>query len=305
MNIAVLLTCFNRREKTVSCLQSLKIAVDTYNAKCNNSVSIEVFLTDDGSTDGTAQAVREVIPDESVLHILQGNGNLFWAGGMRFAWEAALKQSPQWDYYLLINDDTVMLPCLFDDLMRTVKFGVGKFGKHPLITGFIRDPETHKVSFGGSTNKLLKPETEPQPCDVACANVMFFAQEVVDMIGTFDTRYIHSGCDYDYARMATLAGIPVLTTFSFVGECENEHRKNHETEVDTAAMKFKQRKKYMYKPTTGRTDYLLYIKKFQPKHYYVSKLAFLMELYMPHVYRLLFKKRKGELNKKHMENARS
>jgi GT2 family glycosyltransferase len=138
---------------------------------------------------------------------------------------------------------------------------------------------------------------------VACANVMFFAQEVVDEIGTFDTRYVHSGCDYDYSRMATFAGIPVLTTYSFVGECENEHRKNHETEVNTAAMTFSQRKKYLYKPTTGRTDYLLYMKKFQPKHYYISKTAFLLELYMPHVYRFLFKKRKGELSKKHMENA--
>lgn len=302
MNISVLLTCYNRREKTVACLKSLKKAWDNYNEETKASIDLEIFFTDDGCTDGTSEAVRNVFSGDN-LHILQGNGNLFWAGGMRFAWEAALKQCPRWDYYLLINDDTVMLPCLFEDLMRTDKYCVEKFGMHGLITGFIRDPETHKVSFGGSTDKLLKPTADPQECMVACANVMFFAQEVVDKIGTFDARYVHSGCDYDYSRMAKGANIPVLTTYSFVGECENEHRKNHETEIDTAAMSFSQRKKYMYKPTTGRTDYLLYVKKFQPKRYLISKSAFLMELYFPHVFRLLFGKRKGKLSKAYMENA--
>lgn len=303
MNIVTLLTCHNRRDKTVASLKSLKEALNTYNESVKKEIHLDVFLTDDGCTDGTSEAVREVFPDPNVLRIIQGDGNLFWAGGMRFAWDAALKVSSRWDYYLLINDDTIMLPELFHDLMRTDKYSVEKYGKHALITGFIRDPETHKVSFGGSTSKLLKPETEPQTCEVACANVMFFAQDVVDKIGTFDDRYVHSGCDYDYSRMATLAGIPVLTTYSFVGECENEHRKNHETEVDTAAMNFTQRKKYMYKPTTGRTDYLLYIKKFWPRRYYRSKLAFLMELYTPHIYRAFFGRRKSRLSKEYMENA--
>jgi len=303
MNIAVLLTCHNRRAKTELCLMSLKKALETYNKKADNNIFIEIFLTDDGCTDGTSEAVREVFPDPKELHVLQGDGNLFWAGGMRFAWDAALKVSSRWDYYLLINDDTIMLPELFYDLLRTDQYCLQKYGKHGVYTGFIRDPETHKVSFGGSTSKLLKPDAEPQECTVACANVMFFAQEVVDTIGTFDKRYVHGGCDYDYARMALGARIPVLTTYSFVGECENEHRKNRETEVNTAAMSFSQRKKYMYKPTTGRTDYLLYMKKFSPKHYPISKLAFLMELYMPHLYRLMFRKRKEELSKKHMENA--
>lgn len=303
MNILTLLTCHNRREKTVTCLKSLKDAWAVYNESAEEKIRMEIFLTDDGCTDGTAGAARAVFPDETVLHVIKGDGNLFWAGGMRFAWDAALKVSSCWDFYLLINDDTVMLPDLFDDLMRTDKFGVERFGKHPLVTGFIRDPETLKVSFGGSTSKLLKPETEPQLCEVACANVMFFAQEVVDKIGTFDTRYVHSGCDYDYARMATLAGIPVLTTCSFVGECENEHRKKGEIDINTSTMSFSKRKIYMYKPTTGRTDYLLYIKKFWPHRYFRSKLAFLMELYTPHIYNLFFGKRVVELSKKHMENA--
>lgn len=299
MKIAVLLTCFNRKDKTISCLTSLYHALDVYNENIEDKIDLFIYLTDDGCTDGTADAVRNNFADKKIT-ILQGDGNLYWAGGMRFAWNAALKDSPQWDYYLLINDDTNMLPCLFDDLMRTDTFSIEKYGMQGLYTGFIRDPETGKASFGGSTTHLLKPENEPQKCTSACANVMFFSQSVVNVIGTFDKRYIHAGCDYDYSRMACKANIPVLTTYSFVGECENEHRKEI---VDTTKMTFSDRKKYMYRPTTGRIDYLLYIKKFWPKKYYASKILFLIELYLPNVYKIFFVERRKKLSQKHMQNA--
>ncbi len=304
MKISVLLTCYNRRAKTESCLRSLMEALGSYNRRTDEQICIEVFLTDDGSTDGTAEAAREVIPDKNVLHILQGNGNLFWAGGMRFAWEAELRMVADRDYYLLVNDDTFFLPVLFNDLIRTDKYCVDKYGMHGVYTGHIRDPKTHKVSFGGSTSKLLSPRDEPLECWSGCANVMFFAQEVVDKIGTFDKRYIHAGCDYDYTRMARKAGIPVLTTYSFVGECENEHRKRLEIVTDTSKMTFSQRKAYLLKPTTGRVDYLIGMKKYNKlKYYFATKPLFYLELYLPAIYRLLQHKRLLSLQKKFMEDA--
>ena len=48
-NIAVLITCYNRKDKTLLCLESLfkqqGLGID---------FSLAVFLVDDGSTDGTA-----------------------------------------------------------------------------------------------------------------------------------------------------------------------------------------------------------------------------------------------------------
>ncbi|MBO5847937.1 MAG: glycosyltransferase family 2 protein [Bacteroidales bacterium] len=299
MKIAVLLTCFNRREKTLSCLSSLFYALEVYNNKYENKIDLSIYLTDDGCTDGTGNAVRENFIDKNIT-ILQGTGNLFWAGGMRLGWDAALKDSSVWDYYLLINDDTDMLPCLFEDLIKTDTYCIDKYGKQGVYTGFIRDPETKKASFGGSTSHLLTPKDHPLECTSACANVMFFSQSVVDVIGTFDKRYIHAGCDYDYSRMACRAKIPVLTTYSFVGECENEHRKE---DIDTSKMTFSQRKKFMYKPTTGRIDYLLYIKKFWPKKYYASKSLFLIELYLPWLYKMIFNQRRKKLSQKHMQHA--
>ena len=45
--IAVLLTCHNRKVKTISCLKSL------YEATLPKGFSLEIFLVDDGSVDGT------------------------------------------------------------------------------------------------------------------------------------------------------------------------------------------------------------------------------------------------------------
>ena len=54
--IAVLLTCHNRKEKTVACLTEL------YNCTIPANYAFEVFLVDDGSTDGTAQYKAHSIP---------------------------------------------------------------------------------------------------------------------------------------------------------------------------------------------------------------------------------------------------
>ena len=73
MKIAVLLTCHNRVEKTLDFLHSL------VRVKCPQNVEIDVYLNDDGSTDGTREAVRawyESTKPAITLHVLQGSGFL-------------------------------------------------------------------------------------------------------------------------------------------------------------------------------------------------------------------------------------
>lgn len=51
--IAVLLTAHNRKEKTLLCLDFL------FKQKQVEEYTIDVYLTDDGSTDGTSEAVKK------------------------------------------------------------------------------------------------------------------------------------------------------------------------------------------------------------------------------------------------------
>lgn len=82
IQIAVLLTCYNRRQKTETCLHSFFTAIRDV-----RGYSFTVFLTDDGSTDGTSDSIKRLFPH---VQVIAGQGNLFWAGGMRLAWNKAL-----------------------------------------------------------------------------------------------------------------------------------------------------------------------------------------------------------------------
>ena len=71
--IAVLLTVFNRKNKTLLCLDSL---MNTY-MKANVPIEIKVFITDDGCTDGTSEAILRRNYDLPIK-ILMGDGSLYW-----------------------------------------------------------------------------------------------------------------------------------------------------------------------------------------------------------------------------------
>ena len=79
-HIAVLLTVHNRKEKTLRCLHDLFVqeSVEGY--------TIDVWLTDDGCTDGTPEVIVQRWAD---VHIVKGDGNLYWNRGMYTAWQAA------------------------------------------------------------------------------------------------------------------------------------------------------------------------------------------------------------------------
>ena len=72
-NIAVLLTVHDRKNKTLRCLENL------YKQVLPNYLRLDIYLTDDGCTDGTPEAIKRQFPK---VHIIKGDGNLFWNRGM-------------------------------------------------------------------------------------------------------------------------------------------------------------------------------------------------------------------------------
>ena len=105
-SIAVLMTCFNRREQTLRCLDLLFAQTEL------PRVRLEVFLVDDGSRDGTADAVRARFRS---VHVIAGSGNLYWNGGMRVAFAEAMKRG--FDLYLWLNDDTLLFPTALESML--------------------------------------------------------------------------------------------------------------------------------------------------------------------------------------------
>lgn len=92
--IAIVIPVHNRAADTLECLESL------YQS---DYPCFEVILVDDGSTDGTSQLISEHFPDAVVL---QGDGNLWWSGGVNLGIQEALSRG--YDYIFLINNDCII-----------------------------------------------------------------------------------------------------------------------------------------------------------------------------------------------------
>ena len=260
-SVAILLTCFNRKEKTLICLHSL------YKAKMPKDLFFDVFLVDDGSSDGTAEAVKDFDPD---IHIVQGSGELFWAGGMRLAYKHA-REYKDFDFFLLLNDDVELKTDFIINIFECRQFGFEKNGKGGVYSSSTLDKKTNKISYGGHvlsksmTNpnyELLLPTNRPQQCHLTNANILLVEKEVIDKIGFFDPGFIHSFADYDFSLRAVKAGFPVYITSGIGGFCVDDHGNSW-----SSSRKLKQRIQYM-RSSRGLAykEYLFYINRHFPKH---------------------------------------
>lgn len=206
---AVLITCHNRRETTLRCLRALT------EQRLPVGHTLRVILTDDGSTDGTGDAVRREFPATTVL---QGDGNLFWVGGTLLAWQAARPA----DFYLWLNDDVELRP----DALRTL-FDVHQSAGDPaaIVVGATCDPETGKTGTGGMRRRgwynvsIMVPSGRVEMCDSMNGNIVLVPRVVEQRIGCLDSSYTHFFADGDYGIRARKHGIPVLLAPAHLGEC--------------------------------------------------------------------------------------
>lgn len=282
--IAVLLTCFNRKEKTLRSLETI------FDQMIPEGFQMQVFLVDDGSKDGTSEAVRIQFPH---VRIQQGDGNLFWARGMRMAWNAALKTS-QFDYYWLINDDTVLYPDALVNLLKADVYAREKFGKSGLYSGSTLDPKTKVHSYGGEKLKHIDnyaaepvlPNGTYQLCEFANANILLVPNSVVEKIGLFSEKYIQSIADYDYSMRAIKAGLPVLVLPNYAGECEYDHTKFEEGDIPQLSKRIQM----LYGPKGySYNEFLYFVKTYFPKKYLNTVITFWLRTIFPRVWRLIKK----------------
>ena len=217
--IAVVMTCFNRRDKTIRCLEHL------FRQDESIPFALDVVLVDDASTDGTAAAVRDRFPG---VHLLIGTGNLYWNRGMRVAFGWALER--RFDFYLWLNDDTLLYPHALTTLLRCA---TAAGYKDALITGSTADEITGRHSYGGARWKggwrrelvAVEPHPElPLPCDTTNGNCTLIPDSVAQALGNLDPVFHHSFGDMDYGLRAKKAGFGLFVAPGFLGTCSDNPR---------------------------------------------------------------------------------
>ena len=225
--IAVIITVFNRIEKTVKCLDALFAASDR-----SGAVDVDVYLTDDGSSDGTSGIVGQRYVSRNIT-ILHGDGNLYWNGGMINSWSEAVKRGG-YDGYLWLNNDTTLLPNIFEELTAADEYSVKHYGRRGIYVGSTKDAATGEFSYGGFDyvskitlkDRFHIPNGEFQACQCGHGNATYVSQEVVDALGLLHGGYRHSVGDHDYTYQAFRHRFPVIVLREYVGECTNDHRQS-------------------------------------------------------------------------------
>jgi GT2 family glycosyltransferase len=258
MKLCILMACYNRKSQTLLALASV------YCQDC--SLDISVYLVDDGSSDGTSDAVRNTFPE---VNIVTGSGNLFWARSMRLAWATSVESLTNFDYYLLLNDDTNLSTNAFSTFLQDLEY----FNEKGLILiGSTFDPQSKAISYGGRiliNNRspkcriVLPNGIFPQPCDLGNANIMFVSQAAIDKVGFLGERFIHGIADYDLTLRARTNNIPVFISSNYLGVCKNDHGRSWKSQKSS----LNSRIKYLYSEKgLSYLEYMYFIKSHFPRY---------------------------------------
>lgn len=211
--IAIVIPVHNRRELTLSCLERLKI-IDKRNFEA------DVVVVDDGSTDGTSEAIKE---KHNNVILIYGDGNLWWSGAVNVG--AAYAVEKGYDYVLTMNDDIEFennfLQILFDTSNEYENSLVSSLS---LIRGVLNNDEIiaaigFKISgrlrhiFPSVDNKTLSSlPKEDIFCDALPGRSLLIPIKVFKTIGFFDEkRFPHGHGDIEFTYRAKLEGFsPVV-----------------------------------------------------------------------------------------------
>jgi len=216
IRVAVLMACHNRRSKTIAFLSSLAKQIG------QTDFSLTTYLVDDGSTDGTFEAVANY---ENV-HIIRGDGTWYWNYSMYVAFAAAMRDG--YDGYLWVNDDIVLDD---DAIVRTLQMSAQFNPDSPrgaIIVGATRDPDSGKMTYGGfvrlSRFKRLsftrvEPCDQPVPLETVNGNFVYIPHWVARQVGNFDPKFIQTSGDMDYGLRARAIGVQIWLMPGTIGTC--------------------------------------------------------------------------------------
>ncbi|MCA9989202.1 MAG: glycosyltransferase family 2 protein [Anaerolineales bacterium] len=174
----------NNSALLLPCLQS--IYTNTHNT------TVEIFVVDNASVDGTGQAVAESFPEIGVIRntTSQGfstNNNLILGKG-------------HGRYLMLLNDDTLVLDGALDALVDFMdsNLDTGAVGSlllnpdHTCQPAFARFPNPLIEAIWPSTNwshQLGRDKTEPFEVDSVCGAAMLVRRQVIEQVGMLDTAF--------------------------------------------------------------------------------------------------------------------
>ena len=225
-HIAIIMTVRNRKETTRKCIQSI--------IKANRSKNkLTFYITNDGSTDGTEIMLQEEKNKNQNYKfiITNGDGNLYWSGGMRISYGKAL-ENKDIDFYLWVNDDVEFFENFFDILKKDYN---NIQEQKIILCGSVKDKINNETTYSGhnvNTKKIyhyqkerLKPNGKPQICNLISGNCVLIPRKVAEINGNIDQRFTHGLGDWMYGIKFIKNNGKCYVASDYVGYCSRNNPK--------------------------------------------------------------------------------
>lgn len=167
-----------------------------------------IVVVDDGSTDGTSEAICKQYP--SVI-LLQGNGRLWWTGAIKMGMQYAVAQCS--DFVIWLNDDCMIGANTIDGIVNSTASR-----EHRIVGGIgYESAASSEVAFGGKQrtqfgyNPVITARKGLHSCDLLSGNLVCMPVKIVDDIGYPDPSACpHYGGDSLFLIKARNAGYSLL-----------------------------------------------------------------------------------------------
>ena len=206
--ISIVIPVHNRKKFTFECLNALRN---------QTRAADRLIVVDDGSTDGTAEMLRDEFPD---VRVVRGDGNLFWTAAINLGIAEALAAGTQ--FVLTLNNDTVASPDLIEKMMSAASLR-----PNALLGALDIDAISGKPYYGGEIFNWKKSQSQflldilPAHQHHGLHEVSLFPGRgllipriVFDTIGLFDEKELpHYMADYDFTLRARRSGFHIYCNY--------------------------------------------------------------------------------------------
>ena len=258
------MTVFNRKDKTLACLSSL------YKCVLPEKYELNVFMLNDGCTDGTEIAVATQFPQ---VTIIQGIVNLFWNRGMRLAWQTAAKKF-DYDYYIWLNDDVI----LFENALSEILYCSELKNNLAMVCGSTCATNNKSIlTYGGRIRRvgIVQPNGQTQSCDCCNGQICLIPKAVYKVMGMNDPIFHHGFGDWDYGFRAKKKGFDIVVAPNISGMCDVNENDSFPKYLSPNTSIIK-RLKILYSPL-GKNPFQFFVYTYRHKSFHSAVISFIFQ----------------------------
>lgn len=201
--VSVIFPTMNRKDDLIKCIQSIKNS--TYK-------KIEIIIADNGSIDGSQQAVKKMFPD---ITLIENKRNL----GVTIALNKCIRKS-KGEFVYTLDDDTIIEKHAIEKMVKILK-NDPKIGAVSCLYFFTEEPHILRTSglsvnlFTGKTKSygsdtIYKGQFDNKVLKRDAVGTHLTKREIYDEIGLYSEEYFLIYEDVDWCKRLKNAGYEIV-----------------------------------------------------------------------------------------------